>query len=92
MTIKNGLNLKSGLKTPEGITKGTVNINSDHAAIHRGYGSLASDMIALTSGATGGSTLESIIASGTEFLIGVTNLSTAVKDIVITIDWHESNY
>jgi hypothetical protein len=58
----------------------------------RGERLILGSAVGQTTGATGGSKLESIIASGTEFLIGVTNLSTAVKDIGITIDWHESNY
>ena len=58
----------------------------------RGFRLILGGTVGQTTGATGGSKLESIIASGTEFLIGVTNLATAVKDIGVTIDWYESDY
>ena len=52
MNILIDANLQNSLKTPEGITGGVVNINSDHSAIHLGYGANISDYGTLASGAT----------------------------------------
>jgi len=50
MNISNDINTKNGLKTPEGITNGFTNINSDHAAIHKGWAYLTSDYFTLSNG------------------------------------------
>jgi len=58
----------------------------------RGERLILGGAVGQTTGATGGDVIESIIAPNTEFLISVTNTSTAAKDIGIAIDWHESDY
>lgn len=50
MALQNALS-ELWSRTFEGITGGFTNINSDHGAIHLGYGAITGDIITLTSGA-----------------------------------------